>query len=246
MRYATCVVLWFVLSSMSSASLAQPTSATGWDGKVVVMANGELLGRVEDLAVDLERKAIVYVVVSVGSFLIDENLIAVDPDALRLSDDGFYFVLHTDTLDTANRFGADDWPDSPDVLPAEYAERVEQTAEAGAPINNPRINVTEPVATISDGRRTGTIRAGEKSATIESEQGAQAPARSGQVQPKRWRGERPLLASSEFEKLDEDGDGYLTRREIGGRMREGLLFSDFDYDGNDGIDPFEFEVMIQR
>ena len=244
MRYAVCFALWLVFAP--ATALAQPTSAAGWEGKVVVMANGELLGRVEDVAVDLERKSIVYLVVSVGSFLIDENLIAVDPEALRLSDDGYYFVLHTESLDAAKRFGSDDWPAEPDVLPAQYIDRGDDSDPTEAPENNPRINVTDSVATISNGRRTGTIRAGEKNATIEAQEGVEPPSRSGQVQPKRWRGERPMLASSEFEKLDEDGDGYLTRREIGGRMREGLLFNDFDYDGNDGIDPFEFEVMIQR
>ena len=242
MRLTVCLLL-VCCAGQTMNAVAEPTPAKQWEGKVVVMANGELLGRVEDLAVDFERKAISYVVVSVGSFLIDENLIAVDPEALRLSEDEFYLVLHTDNLDGARRFGEDSWPAEADVLPSGYISR---SRDAQAPDDeSPRVNLPDSIATISDGQRKATIRPGETSATIEADPSYQPPPVT-RVQPKQWRGEAPLMASGEFERLDEDGDGYLTRREIGSRMRPDQKFSDYDYDGNDGIDVFEFQVMIQR
>lgn len=242
------ILAWILFSMASFTVAAAPTPAGQWPGKVVVMANGELLGRVEDVAVDFETNSLAYVVVSVGSFLIDQNLIAVHPDALRVSDDEFYLVLHTESLDQAKRFEKSNWPSQPDVLPAPYikpAAKDEGNSEPGSEAG--RIQLPEAVATISNGRRTGTIRPGERSATIEGRPESSAT-RSAQaeVKPKRWSGESPTLASSEFDRLDEDGNGYLTRREIGPRMREDQSFGDFDFDGNDGIDIFEYQVMTQR
>ena len=247
------------------------TPAKKWEGKVVVMANGELLGRVEDLAVDFENKTIRYVVVSIGSFL-NDDLIAVDPGALRVSEDGFYLVLHSYDLDQARRFGQGNWPAQADVLPAEYLHHNEP--EAGELRNsNRRTSQAEQkrpgmvrgsaespqaastadaassggnsIATISDGQRRATIRPGDKSATIEADPAYRAP-EVRRVQQKNWRGDAPLLANGEFERLDENGDGYLSRQEIGSRLNREKDFTDFDYDGNEGIDVFEFQVMTQR
>lgn len=245
MRIAVCL-LYLLVTCLALPARAETTPAKQWEGKVVVMANGELIGRVEDLAVDFDRQTISYVVVSVGSFLIDENLIAVDPAALRLSDDGFYLVLHSDNVDTATRFGTEDWPQQADVLPASYVAGTATANDAsGDASNSPDIAVSDSIATISDGQRRATIRPGEISATIEQDPDYQPPA-AATVQPKRWSGEAPLLANGEFEQLDEDGDGYLTRAEIGNRMQSDQNFDEFDYDANDGIDVFEFQVMIQR
>ncbi len=52
-----------------------------------------------DLAIDEHTGKVVYLVVSVGSFLIENNLIAVAPDALvpAGTDDGVYCCLPTRT-----------------------------------------------------------------------------------------------------------------------------------------------------
>ncbi len=244
---AACLFTLALAAWIPPAAAAQsdgPQKATDWIGRVVITPDGELLGRVEDLAVDIRAGTMKYVVVSVGSFLIDRNLIAVAPAALGQSEDGRYLVVNSDVLDTAYRFGADSWPAVADVVAGraavEPAAPVRDTgAEAEDVARDPGV-----VATISDGRRTATMKAGENKATIETDPSAPAPApQSREVTPKRWDGNRPLLADSAFERLDDNGDGYLSRREIGARLDPSRNYRDFDLDGNDGIDAFEFQAM---
>ncbi|MCR9260577.1 MAG: PRC-barrel domain-containing protein [Pseudomonadaceae bacterium] len=235
----------FVPSAWAAAS--GTVKATSWVGRVVVTANGELLGRVEDLAVDVEQQRVKFVVVSIGSFLIDENLIAVDPKALGESDDGRYLVVYADNLDRARRFGADTWPDQADVLPS--ASRQPPPEDIAAVDQNSAPVGSGPQATISDGRRTATLNAGERSASIEQIGVQPQVASSDVVQPKKYtRGstDAPLLADSEFERLDENNDGYLSRGEIGVRLNKGIRYQDYDLDDNDGIDPFEFQLLKNR
>ena len=102
----------------------------------------------------------------------------------------------------------------------------------------------------SDGRRTAIMKAGERSAQIEVSPGAapRAAARP-EVRPKQFSQDgspAPLLADSEFERLDDNGDGYLSRSEIGARLARDVRYQDYDLDGNDGIDPFEFQIMKER
>ena len=51
------------------------------------------------------------------------------------------------------------------------------------------------------------------------------------------------MADSEFDRLDEDNDGYLSRAEIGERLQRNIRYQDYDVDGNAGIDPFEFQLL---
>lgn len=240
-------VLPTALVSSVWAATTESVKATSWVGRVVVTASGELLGRVEDLAVDVEQQRVKFVVVSIGSFLIDENLIAVDPRALGESEDGRYLVVYADNLDRARRFGTDTWPDSADVLPS--ASRQPPPAEVAAADESNAPAGSGPQATISDGRRTATLKAGERNASIE-QIGRQAESgKSDVVQPKKYtRGnaDAPLLADSEFERLDENNDGYLSRGEIGIRLNKGIRYQDYDLDDNDGIDPFEFQLLKNR
>ena len=187
----------------------------------------------------VEQKRVDFVVVSIGSFLVDDNLIAVHPDALGRSEDGRYLVVYSDDLARARRFSADNWPSRADVLPSKAREPVaveEVDAEAADGAR---------VATISDGRRTATMRSGERTVQIDSAVtgGVENPV-SG-VRYKRFTGgEMPsYMMDSEFERLDEDRDGYLSRAEIGPRLRSNVRFEDYDVDDNDGIDPFEFQLM---
>jgi sporulation protein YlmC with PRC-barrel domain len=236
-----------VLMSSVWAAAAGTVKASSWVGRVVVTANGELLGRVEDLAVDVEQQQVKYVVVSIGSFLIDENLIAVDPKALGESDDGRYLVVYADNLDRARRFGADTWPDQADVMPS--ASRQSPPEDIAAADQSSAAASSGPQATISDGRRTATLNAGERNASIEQIGGQPEVDRSDVVQPKKYtRGsaDAPLLADSEFERLDENNDGYLSRGEIGVRLNKGIRYQDYDLDDNDGIDPFEFQLLKNR
>jgi len=225
---------------ITPVSHADSAKASSLVGQVVVTTQGELLGRVEDIAVNVEQKRVDFVEVSIGSFLVDDNLIAVHPDALGRSEDGLYLVVYSDDLDSARRFGANNWPSSPDVMPSAGRESVsadDVSAEAAA-------EAGERVATISDGRRTATMKAGERTSQIETVPGRSRDPESG-VRYKRFTdGTLPAyMADSEFDKLDENRDGYLSRSEIGPRLRSGVRYTDFDVDGNDGIDPFEFQLM---
>lgn len=236
----------FSLLALCAASLlitpfsqANSSKASSLVGQVVVTQQGELLGRVEDIAVNVEQGRVDFVVVSIGSFLVDDNLIAVHPDALGESEDGRYLVVYSDDLDSARRFGAGNWPASADVMPS--ADRTPVTAED---VSVEEAAPGERVATISDGRRTATMKAGERTSQIETVTGRAQNPESG-VRYKRFTdGKLPaFMADSEFDKLDEDRDGYLSRSEIGPRLRSGVRYADFDVDGNQGIDPFEFQLM---
>jgi sporulation protein YlmC with PRC-barrel domain len=140
------------------------SSAEGLVGRLVETRDGEELGRVRDVAIDLASGRIGYVVVAVGSFLIEDSLIAVAPGALRESAevDG-PLVLETDaaSLRNARRFAGDDWPLRADVLPtgnsgrAAPGDATDTTGTAAAPARGS--------AVISDGTRTATLSDGERS-----------------------------------------------------------------------------------
>ena len=84
-----------------------------------------------DLAIDEHSGKVVYLVVSVGSFLIENNLIAVAPDALvpAGTDDGTYLLLaDPNGLKDATRFASDGkWPKKADVIRSEAPATVAAT-----------------------------------------------------------------------------------------------------------------------
>jgi sporulation protein YlmC with PRC-barrel domain len=239
---------FFIITCLvSQPVLAQTAKASDWVGRVVVTTDGELLGRVEDFSLDVEQKRVDYVVVSIGSFLVDDNLIAVHPDALGESEDSRYLVVYTDSLGSARRFGADNWPASADVLAS--AERQPVSVDEVEAQDNASGFSGERVATISDGQRTATMKSGENEVQFESNTAALAPGAEFEVQPKRFTGSfstDPVLADSEFERLDDNSDGYLSRSEIGPRLQKSVRYQDYDLDGNEGIDAFEFQILKDR
>ena len=232
-----------------TSSFAESTKASAWVGRVVVTTEGELLGRIEDFAIDVENKSVDFVVVSIGSFLIDDNLIAVHPDALGLSADGLYLVLYTDDLDSAQRFGKENWPSTAGVMPSQERVAVNVEPDQVDAENTESGFESNRSATISSANRTATMKAGEKRATIENRRPPAAQrrvsSRTGEVARKKFSGDGapPVMADSEFDRMDDDGDGYLSRREIGARLASGVKFNDFDFDGNEGIDAFEFQLL---
>src|SRR5262245_29567623 len=119
LRSFGCLLVACSLSAAdaSAADSAQMGKASDWLGSLVLAPNGEEIGTIRDFAIDPSSGKVIYIVVSVGSFLIEDNLIAVSPDALSPSGD-HQWVLYTDveTLRRAQRFATDKpWPARADV-----------------------------------------------------------------------------------------------------------------------------------
>ncbi|MEM1432974.1 MAG: PRC-barrel domain-containing protein [Pseudomonadota bacterium] len=243
---ALAALLWFAAGVQADVS-----KASDWLGQSVVTQDGEPLGRIEDMAVDIESARVVYLVVSVGSFLIDDALIAVDPDALGPSADGQHLVLNSADLKAARRFNADSWPAAPDVLAAASEAPAPFVDAEAAPA---RTDPQQGRAFISDGRRQGTVEGGER--RIEPVQRrtpapAPAPARqaTGTEAPRTPApeavaaidaGSRPLPP---FAQLDANGDGVLDRSEFGAYLGLKERYVDIDVDGSGRVDSFEYELL---
>lgn len=214
-------------------SVADVTRASRWIDRVVLTSEGELLGRVEDFALEQETLKVSYVVVSVGSYLIDNNLIAVTPDSLSESDDGAYLVIPTDALEDAPRFADDSWPEEAQI----DAGTVESIA------SDPEPQAARSAEIVASDRRLTLGDDGQ--ASITTFEPAPVATTSDGVVPKTHRS--GIIdtggASAEFLRFDVNKDGYLSRREIAPYFGPGLKFSSFDTDGNGGLDPFEMDVL---
>lgn len=217
-------------------------------GARVETPEGKELGLVSDFALDLNSGRIAYVVVSVGSFLIEDSLIAVDPAALQAAPDAAgRLIIHADTatLQAARRFSAGDWPLAADVTgtPGEPAVQgdVDTAPDQDAAADRGR-------ATISDGRKTATLSAGERRIQL-NEPAASAPAAdsgagteaegSGEATADDARRRRP---DTRFGRLDRDGDGVLNRAEIAHELSRDDRFAAIDRDGDGVIDAPEFDA----
>ena len=88
-------------------------------GDHVRSANGDDLGSIEEIMLDLERGRIAYAVLSFGGFLgIGDKLFAVPWSALRIDRGEHEFILDIDreTLEKAPGFDKHDWPDMADPV----------------------------------------------------------------------------------------------------------------------------------
>lgn len=88
-------------------------SATSLIGNGVVNPEGEDLGKVEDIMMDIRAGRVAYVVLSFGGFLgLGDKLFAVPWDALALDTNRKVFVLNVkkETLKNAPGFDKDNWP----------------------------------------------------------------------------------------------------------------------------------------
>ena len=84
----------------------------------VTNVDGEDLGRVEEIMLDLESGRIAYVVLSFGSHVRgDDKLFAVPWEVLSISHHDKKFILNVskETLKEAPGFDKDDWPDSSEL-----------------------------------------------------------------------------------------------------------------------------------
>lgn len=237
-RIGSAILLLCALGTQA----AEQVKMSEWIGRIVVTPEGELLGRVEDFALNQDITRVEYVVVSVGSFIIDENLIAVSPEAFGPSSDGRYLVIFADALDQARRFGANSWPADTDVVASARRDPVDVQGEPVAEDAGEGRIAKSGVATISDSRRRATIENGQQSIIDEPN----PVAVGGDLQPKQFRSPAGVPRgepTDEFKRLDQNVDGYLNRREIGALMGRDDRFSDYDVDANGGLDPFEYQVF---
>lgn len=226
-------------------SPASVTKASDLRGRIVETRDGQELGRIEDYALDLASGRIAYVVVSVGSFLIEDSLIAVAPDALRDpgGEDG-RLVLEADaaTLRDAPRFSrAGDWPVRADVLAQGSAGAASEPGAASE--HDAAGEPARGTATISDGSRTATLSAGERRIRITGEpRKAEAEA----DEPTAQEADDGAVPASRFERLDADGDGLLNRAEIAHELRRSDSYNEIDRDGDGFVDEAEFDALQQR
>lgn len=240
---SACCVCALIMLLATPETAAQSLRVGDMIGKVVVTPEGELLGRVEDLALDSEGTQVKYVVVSVGSYLIENNLVAVAPEALGRSSEGEYLVVASDSLDQAQRFGEDNWPEEADVLAAPGTNSVPEDAQITAQLDQ-QAGGPGALATISDGERIATLEGESRQTVIAADPAAARSTRAQTpVQRKTYQSARSSeLIAAGFTRLDVDGDGYLSRGEAATLTRGERNFESLDLDGNNGIDPFEYRA----
>lgn len=92
-------------------------AASSFEGETVVNGQGETLGEVEEIMLDVRSGRIAYALMSVGGFLgVGEKYFAVPWSALTLDTGHKHFVLDVDKdrLKNAHGFDKDDWPSMAD------------------------------------------------------------------------------------------------------------------------------------
>jgi sporulation protein YlmC with PRC-barrel domain len=99
--------------------VAQPKalSATTIIGDQVKNPQGEALGEIEAIMLDLDAGRVAYAVLSFGGFLgLGDKLFAIPWEALKLDPSAEVFILNADRemLQTAPGFDKDDWPQEAD------------------------------------------------------------------------------------------------------------------------------------
>jgi sporulation protein YlmC with PRC-barrel domain len=80
-------------------------------------SEGEDLGKIEELMIDIPTGRVAYAVLSFGGFLgMGNKLFAIPWDALTLDEIEHQFILNVDkkTLEAAPGFDKDEWPDMAD------------------------------------------------------------------------------------------------------------------------------------
>jgi sporulation protein YlmC with PRC-barrel domain len=101
--------------ALEKTDVANINKATELIGMNVKNFQNESVGRITDLALDLDRGRIAYLVLSAGGFLgVGEKLFAIPLKALILSEDQESFILDVDKskLENAPGLDKDHWPDT--------------------------------------------------------------------------------------------------------------------------------------
>ncbi len=242
-------------TSHGYAAEAGLRKASDWLGHTVTTRDGKELGTVRDFAID-DRGRVIYIVVSVGSFLIENNLIAVAPDALvpsRAGGDVLELEADPDALVKAQRFASDSrWPAKAEVLRGTSRA---VAAPAGTTEPTPTVASTPSgsttaqtgTATIESRSKTAHLSAGERyikdttppaappPASKPKAQGTTATSTAGSKQAR-------LEPITKFDRLDVDGDGVLNRSEFAPVMSRSDRYTQVDINANGVIELQEFDV----
>ncbi len=86
-------------------------------GDNVVNANGEDLGKIEEIMIHIDSGKVAYAVLSFGGFLgMGDKLFAIPWETLTLDEDEKEFILNVEKekLENAPGFDKDNWPDMAD------------------------------------------------------------------------------------------------------------------------------------
>jgi sporulation protein YlmC with PRC-barrel domain len=184
--------------------------ASTFIGSPVVNAQGESLGKIEDLVLDPTTGHVTYAALSHGGILgFGGKLFAVSWEALKLQPDGKTFVLNVskETLESATGFDKGNWPKQPDPMLRASARGTGATG-AGAAAGG----VTSATETTSGTGLSATVQevnTQKETVKLKTEQGdsveLQAPAASlanlqvgGAVPAPRPRGEESALCTGQF------------------------------------------------
>lgn len=224
--------------------------ATDWLGHVVTTRDGKDLGTVRDFGIDEHSGKVVFVVVSVGSFLIENNLIAVAPDALvRTRGDDGVLVLDADTnnLKDAKRFASDSkWPTTPDVVRSANSPAVAAASPADA--NEPAAPTPPPTgtATIESRSKTAHLSASERYVKENEAPAKILPAAPEPAPPAAAtaaaKPKAKLEPITKFDQLDKDGDGVLNRSEFAPVITRTDSYSKIDTNADGVIERQEFDA----
>ena len=232
----------------SYAADVEVLRATDWLGHAVKTRDGKDLGTVRDLGVDPLSGRVVFVVVSVGSFLIENNLIAVAPDALSRSDsDENVLLIDSDPvmLRDAKRFAsASTWPTAPDVLRSQSAPKAPPPAPsenaAPAAVSAPP---AEGSATIESKSKTAHLSANERYIKDTAPPPAPPPVAKPTSSAAGATGTSPRPEPiTKFDRLDKDGDGVLNRSEFAPVMTRKDVYSKIDTNADGVIEREEFDA----
>jgi len=236
------VVVGLGLAAADAGAASGPAKASGWLGHSVITRDGKELGTVRDLAIDEQTGRVVYLVVSVGSFLIENNLIAVAPDALvpAGTDDGTFLLLaDPGGLKDAKRFASDaQWPKKAEVIRSDAATPV-ATTQASEPAAAAPAPATTGTATIESRSRTAKLSASER--VITETPLPAAPAKPATAAKPTTTASRPPPLT-QFDHLDKDGDGVLNRSEFAQVISPKDSYSKIDTNANGVIEPQEFDA----
>lgn len=102
------------MTQVTGTNLRMTLTADSLKGDKVVNRQGEHLGKVEDIMLDLQKGCVSYVVVSYGGIMgMGDKLFAVPWQAFTIDEDKRAFVLEKSKAEIENApgFDKDNWPD---------------------------------------------------------------------------------------------------------------------------------------